>query len=92
MTTRIAYTPTGIGQQVSDFVNEVQTVLAKGRRLKAKLDSMVAGDPATYTALEAEIGGMVVGSGQTLWSVISTAVAQIDSPQVAELARLDKQG
>lgn len=84
MTTRIAYT----GQQVSDFVNEVQTVLAKGRRLKAKLDSMSFGDD--WAAIEGELGGMTPGDGQTLWTIISTAMGQIDSPQIAELARLDK--
>lgn len=89
MTTRIAYgSETQTAQNIADFVNEVATVLAKGRRLKAKLDSMSYGDD--WAAVEAEVGGMTTGTGQTLWSVISTAMAQIDSPQVAELARLDK--
>ena len=88
MTTRIAYSDSGIGQQISNFVNDVQNVLAKGRRLKAKLDSMSYGDD--WAAVEAETGA--VGNGQTLWTLIATAVQQIDSPQVAELARLDKQG
>jgi hypothetical protein len=90
MTTRIAYTAAGTGQQISDFVNDVQTVLAKGRRLKAKLDSMSYGND--WAAVEAEVGGMVAGTGQTLWTLIATAMGQIDSAQVAELARLDKQG
>lgn len=90
MTTRIAYSGSGIGQQIADFVNEVQTTLAKGRRLKAKLDSMSYGND--WTAVETEVGGMTAGTGQTLWTLISTAVQQIDSAQVAELARLDKQG
>ena len=90
MTTRVAYNATGIGQQVSDFVNEVQSTLAKGRRLKAKLDSMTSG--SDWPALEAEIGGMTAGTGQTLWTIIATAMGSIDSAAVAELARLDKQG
>jgi hypothetical protein len=90
MTSRIAYSPNGIGQQVSDFVNDVQTVLAKGRRLQKKLDSMSSGND--WPAVEAEVGGMVAGTGQTLWTIIATAMGQIDSPQVAELSRLDKQG
>lgn len=89
MSTRIAYSGTGTGQQVSDFVNEVQTCLSKGRRLMAKLNSASSG--ADWTAVENEVGGMVVGTGQTLWTILSTAVTQIDSPQIAELARLDKQ-
>lgn len=97
MTTRIVYGSSGVGQQIADFVNEVQTVLAKGRRLKAKLDAMQSGTPADWIALEAEVGGMVAGglpqpNGQVLWTLIATAMQQIDSPQVAELARLDKQG
>lgn len=90
MTTRIAYTASGTGQQVADFVNEVEITLAKGRRLLAKLNSMSSGND--WTAVENEVGGMTAGTGQTLWTVISTAMAQIDSPQVAELARLDKSG
>ena len=90
MSTRVAYGNTGVGQQVSDFVNDVQTVLAKGRRLKAKLDAMSYGDD--WTAIETEVGGMTAGTGQTLWTLIATAMGQIDSAQVAELARLDKQG
>jgi hypothetical protein len=89
MTTRIAYSDTGIGQQISNFVNDVENVLAKGRRLKAKLDSMSYGDD--WAAVEAETGA-AAGTGQTLWTLIATAMGQIDSPQVAELARLDKQG
>lgn len=88
MTTRIAYSDSGIGQQISNFVNDVENVLAKGRRLKAKLDAMSFGDD--WAAVEAETGA--TGNGQTLWTLISTAMQQIDSPQVAELARLDKQG
>lgn len=89
MTTRVAYSNTGVGQQIADFVNEVQTTLAKGRRLKAKLDSMSWGND--WAAVEAETGA-VAGTGQTLWTLIATAMQQIDAPQVAELARLDKQG
>jgi hypothetical protein len=89
MTTRIAYgTTTQTGQNVADFVAEVSMVLSKGRRLKAKLDSMSWGND--WTAVESEVGGMTAGTGQALWTLIATAMQQIDSPQVAELARLDK--
>lgn len=90
MTTRIAYSATGTGQQVADFVNEVEVTLAKGRRLLAKLNSMSWGDD--WTAVESEVGGMAPNTGQALWTLIATAMAQIDSPQVAELSRLDKNG
>ena len=90
MSTRIAYNVSGTGQQVSTFVNDVLSVLAKGRRLKAKLDSASAG--SDWAAVEAEVGGMSAGTGQMLWTIIATAVAQLDSAQIAELARLDQQG
>jgi len=69
-------------------VNEVETVLAKGRRLMAKLNSASSGND--WTAVETEIGGMTAGTGQTLWTVLSTAMGAIDVAAVAELARLDK--
>lgn len=90
MSTRIAYNAQsgGAGREVAQFVNAVQDVLAKGRRLNVKLNSMSSGN--TWTAVETEIGGMTAGTGQTLWTIISTAMTQIDSAQVAELARLDQ--
>jgi len=89
MSTRIAYGTTGTGQQIQGWVNEMMDVLAKGRRLKAKLDSASSG--SDWIGVETEVGGMTGGTGQTLWTIISTAMAQIDSPQISELARLDKQ-
>lgn len=88
MSTRIAYSNTGTGQQVADFVNQVETALAKGKRLMAKLNSASSG--ADWAAVEAEVGGMTPGTGQTLWTILSTAMTQFDSAQIAELARLDK--
>lgn len=88
MSTRIAYNVTGTGQQVADFVNDVESVLSKGRRLMAKLNSASSG--SDWTAVEAKIGGMTAGTGQTLWTILATAMTQIDSAQIAELARLDK--
>lgn len=96
MTTRVAYNAqNGAGKEVADFVNAVAQVLARGRRLKAKLDSMSSG--SDWVHVEAEVGGMVGGAtpqpnGQILWTLISTAMGQIDSAQVAELARLDQGG
>lgn len=88
MSTRVAYNGAGTGNQIADFVNAVEVALAKGRRLKAKLDSASSG--ADWTSVEAEVGGMVAGTGQTLWTIISTAMTQLDSAQIAELSRLDK--
>lgn len=89
MSTRIAYGSAGTGQQIANFVNDMQTVLAHGRRLKAKLDSASSG--SDWAGVESEVGGMTAGTGQNLWTIISTAMTQIDSAQIAELARLDKQ-
>jgi len=88
MSTRVAYGNTGTGQQVATFINEVETTLALGRRLLAKLNSASSG--ADWTGVENEVGGMAPGTGQALWTMISNAMTQIDSPQIAELSRLDK--
>lgn len=88
MTTRVAYNGSGTGNQIAEFVNAVEIALAKGRRLKAKLDSASSG--SDWSAVEAEVGGMTPGTGQTLWTILSTAMTQLDSPQIAELSRLDK--
>lgn len=93
MTTRISYNAGTVeGKQVAEFVDAVQTVLAKGRRLNAQLNSMTYGTPADYAHLEAEIGGMTAGQGQPLWYIISTSMSAIDCPQVAALAQLDQGG
>jgi len=86
--TRIAYNSAGLGQQISDFVNQVEVCLANGRRLLAKLNSMSYG--SDWSSLESEIGGMTAGTGQPLWYIIATAMGKIDSPEIAELSRLDK--
>lgn len=89
MSTRILYdAKSAAGQQVAEFIDAVMVAREKGRRLKAQLDSMVNGD--TFGQVETEIGGMAPGDGQPLWAIISTAAGQIDSAQVAELARLDQ--
>lgn len=90
MTTRISYNAlNGPGLEVADYVDAIELALARGRRLKAKLDSMsAAGD---FAAIVTEIGGgLTTQSAQDLWTIISTAQAQFDSPQIAELARLDR--
>lgn len=89
MSTRIAYSNTGTGQNIATFVNEVQVVLSLGRRLMAKLNSASYG--ADWTGVETEVGGMTPGNGQNLWTILANAMAAIDVPAVAELARLDKQ-
>lgn len=88
MTTRITYGSTGTGQQIQDYVSHVLETVAKGRRLMAKLNS--ASNGSDWPGVETEVGGMVGGTGQTLWTILATAQAQIDAAQTSELARLDK--
>jgi hypothetical protein len=91
VTTRIAYNAeSASGQQVAEFVDSVMTALAKGRRLKAQLDSMNSGEGGDSAAIEGEIGGMVAGRGADLWYIISTAMQTIDVGAIAELSRLDQ--
>ena len=90
MTTRILYNAqNGPGFELADYVATIQAALAKGRRLKAKLDSMSSG--TDWAAVAAELGGgITVAQAQALWTIVSTAQTQIDSAQVAELSRLDQ--
>lgn len=81
------------GSEVARFVNKVMDVLADGRRLKGKLDAIsYASD---WSSLAQALGlpdPAVVSStaAQDLWTIVSTAMSQIDSAQVAQLSRLDQ--
>lgn len=89
MSNRIAYnTASPLGQQVAEYLDALNEALARGRRLKGQIDSATSG--ATYTALETEVGGMVAGTGQDFWTILSVAQAAIDVPAVAELKRIDQ--
>ncbi len=89
--TRIQY---GIGassntsNDIAEYVDAVLTAREKGRRLMAVLNAASTGND--WTAVETEVSGMTPGTGQTLWTILSTSMGQVDSAQVAELARLDK--
>jgi hypothetical protein len=88
MSTRIAYNSSnGVGKAAADFVAEVQAMLAKGRRLKAILDSASYG--SDWAAIEAATG-CTAGQGQNFWTIVATAMQSLDSGAVAELARLDQ--
>ncbi len=41
-------------------------------------------------AIESGIGGMTASTGQAFWTIVATAMGQLDSAAVAELARLDQ--
>lgn len=88
--TRIPYQDqAGLGFEVADYVNAVEVALAKGRRLKPKLDAAQNG--SDYASLAAELGGgATTQNAQDLWGIVSSAQAALDSAQIAELSRLDK--
>lgn len=80
-------------QALLEFVDATLDAREKGRRLKALLDAASSG--SDWTAVAAELGlpdPAVVSStaAQDAWTIISTAVAQIDSAPVSELSRLDQ--
>jgi hypothetical protein len=88
MTTRIAYNSSnGVGKATADFVAEVQAMLAKGRRLKSILDSASFG--SDWAAVEAAVG-CTAGQGQNFWTIVATAMQNLDSGAVGELSRLDQ--
>lgn len=91
MSNRILYgaQSSGPGRELAEYVNAIFVAVSKGRRLKAKLDAMSFS--SDWAAVAAEIGGGITAvQAQTLWTIFSTAQAQVDSAQIAELARLDQ--
>ncbi|MCR4297513.1 MAG: hypothetical protein NUV75_01985 [Gallionella sp.] len=87
-TTRIAYsTASAVGKEIAEFVDATMDALARGRRLKAQFLAMASDAPA----IEAEVGGMVAGTGNDLWYVLNQGVVAIDVDAVnIELAKLDQ--
>ncbi len=82
-----------LGQEVLEYIDAVQDVLAKGRRLKAQLDSASSGSDWHQVAIELGLpdpGQVSSTAAQDAWTIISTAQAAIDVPAVGELARLDQ--
>ena len=86
-TTRIAFDAgSNEGRQVAEFVDAAMDAVAKGRRLRGQFLAM----NSDAAAIEAELGGMVAGSGNDLWYILNVAITAIDSNDVAGLARLDQ--
>jgi hypothetical protein len=94
MTSRILVDPNlAAAKQLLEYVDAVADAVAKGRRLKAQLDSM----PTAMTGRRSRrssacpIPAQVSSTAaQDAWTIISTAQAAIDVPAVRELARLDQ--
>lgn len=94
------------GNSVLEFINTVNDSIAKGRRLKAQLDSMASGSDWDQVAVE--LGLPKPGDtnpantlAQDAWTVISTAIEALDGTTfvngsvttkaaLAELERLDQ--
>lgn len=86
-TTRIAYsTVTAQGKQVAEFVDSVMEAIAKGRRLRGQFEAM----NSDSLAIETEVGGMVIATGNDLWFLLNAAITAIDVPATAALSRLDQ--
>lgn len=82
-----------MGGDVLEYVDLVQKAISKGRRLKAALDSMASGSDWPQVALELGLPNPAQVSStaaQDAWTIISTAQTALDSPQAAELSRLDQ--
>lgn len=94
MSSRILVDPNlAAAKQLLEYVDAVADVLAKGRRLKAQLDSMSYGNDWPQVATELGLPNPAQVSStaaQDAWTIISTAQAAIDVPAVRELARLDQ--
>lgn len=82
-----------LGQQVLEYIDAVNDAVAKGRRLKAQLDSAQEGDDWPQVAIELGLPNPATVSSsaaQDAWTILSTAQSAIDVPAVAELSRLDQ--
>jgi hypothetical protein len=94
MSSRILVDPNlTAAKQLLEYVDAVADAVAKGRRLKAQLDSMSSGSDWHQVAIELGLpdpGAVSSTAAQDAWTIISTAQAAIDVPQVRELARLDQ--
>lgn len=89
MSTRLKYSQqTAFGQQVAEYIDELLAIRNKGRRIKAAFDSMAQG--GSFTQIEAEVGGMTAGEGQTLYNLVIGAANLLEKPALDELARLDQ--
>lgn len=89
MTSRILIdrTKTESGE-ILRFLNTLEQALAQGRRIKARLNSMSFGSDWHQITLELGLASDV--AAQDLWTILSNAMTQFDSAQIAELARLDQ--
>ena len=95
MSSRILVDPNkAVAKELLEYIDSVQDTLARGRRLKAQLDSMASGSDWAQVATELGLpapGGIPPNTqAQDAWTIVSTAQAAIDAAAVAELARLDQ--
>lgn len=94
MTNRVLVSAgTNPGKMMLQFVARQNEALAMGRRVKAVLDKAQTGVPADWAAVAAELGLTGVDAAlkaQDAYTMLSNAMAQIDSAPVLELARMDQ--
>lgn len=90
MSTRIVYSQgTQTGRMLAQAVGATMSSVQQMRRVKALLDA--ASNGASWDKVALEVGGGITAQdAQNLWTIVSTALAAIDVPQVAEMARLDQ--
>jgi len=70
MSTRIAYDDTtAYGQMIAEFMETLVTAKNRAANLKAAIDSMASG--GTFNRIEAEVGGMAAGTGETLYNILT---------------------
>jgi hypothetical protein len=86
---------TNPGRMYLQFIARQNEALAMGQRIKAVLDKAQHGDPADWAAVAAELGIVGVNAAQIAqdaWTLLSTAMASIDSAPVRELLSRTDQG
>lgn len=94
MSTRVPVSAaTNVGRMYLQFVARQMEALQMGLRIKKVLDFAQEGGTPDWAAVAAELGlqgETAEADAEAAYGLLVTAMAQIDSPQVQFLARVDQ--
>lgn len=87
MSTRIDYDETtAFGQQIAEFMATLADAKNRSANLKAAFDAMAAG--GSFAQIEAEVGGMKPGAGETLYNIATGINAKLSGNTFDDIWRL----
>ena len=72
MSNRIDYDPLSpFGRRLEDLAATLVEAKNKAANLKASIDAMASGTTPTFSRIEAEVGDMAAGTGETLYNLVT---------------------